>query len=612
MVEEPRFSGIKIVEVRIRNFRCLQEVDIKLDWITVLLGENNSGKTSFLEALSAAIGSARQAISAEDVFLGPFEKKVPKDRAITIDLLMRPTSDEGNIVDAFPLGSYWVELFGEGISQDDDEKEFVAIRTQVKWNETKSEYEKDRRFLVDWRDANEWDISKTKELISIGQIEPFALHLLDAKRDIKEELQNRSSFWSKLVSDLDLDDGKVDQLEKILTQINQDIINGSEVLGHVQNELNGLYKTLGGDNNSVSITPLPRNLRDLNRGINVNYATKGAQSFPLSQHGMGTRSLAAVLIFHAYTTWRIRNAKSGSVHPMLALEEPESHLHPQAQRALFLQIDDMPGQRIISTHSPYIVSQANISQCCLFRKLGSNSQINRMNTKYLEQEDIRKINRQVINTRGDLLFARGIVLFEGETEEQAFHIFAENYWEHQPNALGIALIGVDGAGNYLPFLRLASSFQIPWYIFSDGEPLPLKNVQSALKLVGIDDFTMQPNVFIIPKGLNFESYLVDQNYESAILAMLDHYYDTKNYIDDKYIPEMNGRDKKKGGLRNYNSPDGRKQALVDRLTEGKAQYGKPLAEAIVSMPQENMRFPELIRALFEKMSDDLHLEKRGR
>jgi putative ATP-dependent endonuclease of OLD family len=612
MSDESQFSGIKIIEVRVRNFRCLQEVDINLDWITVLLGENDSGKTSFLEGLFAAIGSGRQVISAMDIFIGPSEKKVPKDRVITIDLLMRPTNDEGKIVDIFPLGSYWVELFGEGISQDDDEREFVAIRTQIKWNETKSEYEKERRFLADWRDSKDWDQSKTKAPISTGQIEPLALYLLDAKRDMKDELQNRSSPWSKLVSELDLDDKKVEQIERILTQINQELIESSDVLGHVQNELNGLYETLGGDKGSVSLTPLPRHLRDLNRGINVNYATAGAQSFPLSQHGMGTRSLAAVLTFRAYTTWRIKNAKSGRVHPMLALEEPESHLHPQAQRALFLQIDKMPGQRIISTHSPYIVSQANISQCCLFRKLGCNSQISRMNINSLEPEDIRKINRHVLNTRGDLLFARAILLFEGETEEQAFSIFAENYWERQSNALGIALIGVGGDGKYLPFLRLASSFQILWYIFSDGETESLSKVQSALKLIGINDYAVQPNVFVIPKGLNFESYLVDQNYESVILSMLDRYYHTEDYLDTIYIREMNGREKKKGILRDYIQPDGRKLAMIDILHEGKARYGKPLAEEITSMPQENRRFPELIRTLFEKMSDDLGLKKRGR
>nr|MBC8274217.1 AAA family ATPase [Chloroflexota bacterium] len=58
-----KHSGIKIVQVRVRNFRSLKQVDVSLDDITVLIGENDSGKTSFLEALYAAIGSDRRFIS---------------------------------------------------------------------------------------------------------------------------------------------------------------------------------------------------------------------------------------------------------------------------------------------------------------------------------------------------------------------------------------------------------------------------------------------------------------------------------------------------------------------------------------------------------------------
>ncbi|KAF5417572.1 MAG: DNA replication and repair protein RecF [Candidatus Methanogaster sp.] len=69
---ESQDSGIKIIEVRIRNFRSLREVDVSLDWLTVLIGENNSGKTSFLDALSASIGAGQRVISERDVFLRLF------------------------------------------------------------------------------------------------------------------------------------------------------------------------------------------------------------------------------------------------------------------------------------------------------------------------------------------------------------------------------------------------------------------------------------------------------------------------------------------------------------------------------------------------------------
>ena len=46
---------MKLTEVTIRNFRCLVDVTIPIDDTTVLIGENNSGKTAFLDALRIAL-----------------------------------------------------------------------------------------------------------------------------------------------------------------------------------------------------------------------------------------------------------------------------------------------------------------------------------------------------------------------------------------------------------------------------------------------------------------------------------------------------------------------------------------------------------------------------
>lgn len=84
MNETLQYSGIKIIEIRTRNFRSLKQVDVYLDNLTVLIGENNSGKTSFLEALFAAIGAGKRVITPDDVFLAPGEKNAPKNRSIII------------------------------------------------------------------------------------------------------------------------------------------------------------------------------------------------------------------------------------------------------------------------------------------------------------------------------------------------------------------------------------------------------------------------------------------------------------------------------------------------------------------------------------------------
>lgn len=104
------FSGIVITEVRVRNYRCLRSVDVELGSLTVLIGQNNAGKTSFLNALFAAIGAGQRIISGDDVFLQKTEVSAPKDRIIAIDIQIRPTDEQGKIADVFPQGSAWLEL----------------------------------------------------------------------------------------------------------------------------------------------------------------------------------------------------------------------------------------------------------------------------------------------------------------------------------------------------------------------------------------------------------------------------------------------------------------------------------------------------------------------
>ena len=316
---------------------------------------------------------------------------------------------------------------------------------------------------------------------------------------------------------------------------------------------------------------------------------------------MGTRSLAAVLIFRAYSDWRQRNAKGDAVHSMLALEEPEAHLHPQAQRALFGQIEAIPGQRIISTHSPYIASQAAIAHFRHFRKVGAETQVTRIDTTALDRDDLRKIDRMVLNTRGEMLFARALVFFEGETEEQSLPVFARAYWGEHINTLGISMIGVSGMA-YLPFARLAESFAIPWFIFSDGEPAALKALHNVLKNLGRpENAEDNDNIFVIPGGRDFEGHLARDDYEDLLVDMIVNEISRKKAMNEQSRQAL----KKK-----WNEKPDKLDAIKQELKCGKSQYAQPVAEAISSLEDETLQFPPLIRELFDRMSQEPGLNRQ--
>ncbi len=590
----PTASGIFIKEVRIRHFRCLRSVDVELEPLTVLIGQNNSGKTSFLNALFAAIGAGQRVISNDDIFLRTGEVSAPKNRDVVIDILIRPTDDKGQITDVFPPGSAWLELWGLGVVQDEDDRDLVGIRTSFKWNTIKGEYILERRFLKDWQiDSTKWEDSKPVEKVSpvsTQQIEPLALYLLDAKRDIAEDLRTRSSFWSKMVEEHGLTPEDVERIEDELSHINEDIVKSSDVFTHIQSHLREFHETLSCDEDSIAITPLARHLRDLSRGMDVVLSTRGAPPFPLHQQGMGTRSLGTFFTFWAFTTWRQKQGSATAVHPMMGLEEPETHLHPQAQRALFRQIKKMPGQRIISTHSPYICGQAEIGHMRHFSKQGEETIVCRIDLgsgqNRLTNEDLRKIDRQVMNTRGDLLFARAVVFFEGETEEQALPDFAQRYWSKHPNDLSYSFIGVGGSGNYLPFLRMAESFRIPWFIFSDGEDATVAAVNSALTTLGQNQIPNNPRVIVLPAGKDFERYIVNETSKDPLIAaIIEH---------EAKTPQHEQALKKEWAER---PPPDQLATILEKLDANKTQYGSRLGKILP--------VPSLLEELFKKIDTEL-------
>lgn len=607
-------SGIAITCVRVNNFRSLANIEVELGDLTVLIGSNNAGKTSFLDALYAAVGAGRKILGQDDVRLIPGEALAPRERQITIDVLIRPVDDKGIVTSAFPLGSFWTALFGSAIILDaDDFSEFVALRTTLGWSVAKADYVVERKPLKEWRKFADWlDAQAQDKQLNASQLEPLALHYIDAKRDLDEDLRKQGSFWRKMTEDLGLDTVDVAEIENILSGINQQIVDKSDILKHLRASLSDLQVVVSADSAGIDIAPVARKLRDLSKGIDVSFSTAGAQSFPLSRHGMGTRSLASLLVFRAFASWKnMHAAKAGDkIHSVLALEEPESHLHPQAQRSLFAHIKAISGQRVVSTHSPYFAGQAQLQDLRLFLKRGGDTSSTKLDLSKLSADDIRKLQDTVIDSRGDLLFARTIVFFEGQTEEQALPIWAQAYWGSSIHELGFSFVRVNGT-DYFPFIWLAQNLQIPWYVMADGEAQPLQKLEDSLKKAALPVTGICKNVVVLPAGGNFESQLLAEGYQPEVEAALDILHQCKDYLTG-FMDQNDGLPYSKGkGNRDYKSAGGRQRAALDAMKSEKTRLAKPLARVISSVAEAKRRFPQNISKLFSIIGGKHGLKKQG-
>ncbi|MFA4849615.1 MAG: AAA family ATPase [Methanoregula sp.] len=588
-------SEIIISDVKIRNFRSLKNVNVNLHPASILIGENNSGKSSFIDALNAAIGQGTRKFSTEDIFLAKGEVNLPRDRCIIIDICVRPyDAKTKKIMETF--STKWNFLWGNHIQHDKKDYEFLGIRTNYHWDKDENEYLYDRASLKEWKDYSDFKEVSIYKPLSPSHIEPISMYLLDAKRDIQDEFKIRSSFWNRLLSDLNLDETLIQEIESTIGKINERIVDESEVLSHIQKQLDLLDSTINLEKDSISINPLTRHVRDLYKGADITFSTKGAQSFPISHHGMGTRSLATILTFKAYCEWKERKIRESerAVHMTIALEEPEVHLHPQAQRALFSQIKQISAQKLISTHSPYIASETKIEEFIFFRKNGDATIASQAHDHSFTEDEKRRINQRIMKSKGELLYSRALLLFEGETERDAIPVYAEKYWNKKADCHGISMVHV-GGDDYYPFLALAKLANIPWYIFADGEEGPLKNLSDNLEKVGEDpNIKNHPNIVHFPANKNYEKYIVWPKYRDTILSVIV----STRKMNEKHEKALKTEWQSKTDTE-----------LISELERNKTKYAKPIAEAIVRIKDGKLCIPKKIRDIFDVISTECKLRK---
>ncbi|GAH80786.1 unnamed protein product, partial [marine sediment metagenome] len=131
-----------------------------------------------------------------------------------------------------------------------------------------------------------------------------------------------------------------------------------------------------GAGQKTSIQALPLKPWDLMSKAEVVIKTRGGEiDFPLARHGQGVQSLAILFLFQAYIDVLLKPTFQIETEAILALEEPEAHLHPQATRALATNLSEIKSQKIISSHSPYFIQEIPLTQVRMFRRDGPSSKV---------------------------------------------------------------------------------------------------------------------------------------------------------------------------------------------------------------------------------------------
>lgn len=349
---------MRICQIQLRNFRGVKEGSIVLPKHAVLLGANNAGKSTIVEALALLFGREKMVrpLSDWDFFGG---RPTTDSRFYIIGTV---TDFPGNDPSAAPdwfIGDnaarpVWWHDQTSTLSPDVDPPAETLLATQLafaaRYDEETCEFEKVRYFYYGESDPFTDGYAPTPSRL----LRDIGLFLLSSNREWDKLLSFGSSSLLKVIRENDALPGKV--IEQIKQQLRSDVSKIedasplSEILDAAAKELRSFLLIKG--SSKIAYRPTSLDTFSVLQSLVAHVGESDDTLLPVARHGSGTVSLQSFLLLLAFAEQR----KASNRNFILAAEEPELHLHPSLHQRLVHRIRSASLQSIVTTQSPQVAS----------------------------------------------------------------------------------------------------------------------------------------------------------------------------------------------------------------------------------------------------------------
>jgi putative ATP-dependent endonuclease of the OLD family len=446
-----------IAELRVENFRLYGEGDRGLalalrPGFTALVGENDSGKTAVMDALRLALGTRDQ----EYLRLDETDFHLPPDgsaRRTEIRIRCKFAA----------LTAQDIATFIEHLTHEAGTPSTPVL--YVNWKATVASKNPDhRRFtateVCSGRLADGPSIpSEVRGLLCATYLRP----LRDAERAMSAGRGSRLSLILRNTREIRENGvpfdratpGDPKQLSILgIGDYANALLEDHGALHAAKTRLNTDYLgqiALRGDSlkGSISVSSAQSDadarLRVLLEKLELELLSDGASGLQPNR-GLGSSNL----LFMSCEMLLLGSEPDGL--PLLLIEEPEAHLHPQRQIRLmdFLQAqaaaqrqDGQAIQIIVSTHSPNLASVITLSSLVVLS--GGRAFPLAEGKTLLDKSDYSFLERFLDVTKANLFFARGVLIVEGDAENILLptlaRIIGQDLTEH-----GVSIVNVGGTG----------------------------------------------------------------------------------------------------------------------------------------------------------------------
>lgn len=547
---------MKILSAKIKNFRLLSDVELDLEnETTVIVGRNNSGKTSLTELMKRFLGSDSPSFQLEDfssecyeIFSQLFRERLNSETqrvrlpAIELHLTVqydKDASDFGalspfiidldeNCTQTIIIIKYVLEngkldeFFSNEISPENSPLFLQRLRKQISKFFTTKVWAQDSN---DEENQRELTLKDVKRVIKVD--------FINAQRGLDDITTKESKPLAKLLegffdatstSKENKDQSTTKNLENAVSRMQDDINdNFSQQLKGLLPSLEQFgYPGLKGQAFETEVILDVKKL--LSNFTNIYYPNNGVH-LPESYNGLGTRNIILILLQLAKFYKEFSTLNSGTNAHLIFIEEPEAHLHPQMQEVFIKQLSEVVNtltnegnswnpQFIISTHSSHISNSARFEHIRYFLQNDTNkTQIKDLRKSLLNEGNKEFIHKYMTLTKSDLFFADKAILFEGLTERLMLPKMIEKLDDAEKTNL---------RSGYLTLLEIGGAFAhvfIPLLEFLELKTLIITDLDSVDKI-------SQGKACVCHEGISTSNACIKSWFEENSLSIIQQKTDS--------------------------------------------------------------------------------------
>lgn len=474
-----------ISEIKIQGFRNFKNSDVSFnDGINVIIGHNNAGKTNLLKALSLVIDTqCPKRLDVDD-----FNKNVKLEElknappTVSISITISQSEDEELESDDLVTVSNWLTKIKPPYQAQLTYLFFLPEKEREKYISSISNADDNSSA---WRIIKQDFIRLYTHRIFCGNpsyqviadsdsLQKFDFQFLNAIRDVERDMfTGKNSLLREVLEffiDYDIKSkpaSEQPQEEKnsaIKIKRDEFSIKSRALISELQNRMESgkgqilTYANQTGATFNKSTPDFEGDLSeaDLLATLKLVVEQESGIKIPATHNGLGYNNLIFMSLLLAKMQvitdidYLGGNAK---VFPILAIEEPEAHLHPAMQYKFlkFLRENKDSHKKVrqifVTTHSTHITSAVSLEEIICLHTLDNQVKVGYPGRVFPNTEDGNKskayVQRFLDATRSDMLFAQKVIFVEGLAEQLLLSVLAK-YCGQSIEDNHIAIINIGG------------------------------------------------------------------------------------------------------------------------------------------------------------------------